>query len=167
MPFIAPLLAEAKALASTLTGTETQLQLPALPVIVKTPAMPLVVCPPKAREEGSWDLDSDSQGAIAIFRSPDGVPLGFALTGSKTEQQRELAQQMPDLLPPETGGVTGSSEPGDVTGNRYECDTCGYIYVPAEGDPEGGIAPGTPWEEIPDDWICPVCGAGKEAFSRM
>ena len=48
---------------------------------------------------------------------------------------------------------------------KYVCDTCGYIYDPAEGDPGNGIAPGTQWEDIPDDFTCPVCGVGKDGFS--
>lgn len=44
---------------------------------------------------------------------------------------------------------------------KYICESCGFIYDPLEGDPDGGIAPGTPYEEIPDDWSCPVCGASK------
>jgi len=48
---------------------------------------------------------------------------------------------------------------------KFECDACGYIYDPAEGDPDHGIAPGTLFENIPDDWICPLCGVGKESFS--
>ena len=47
---------------------------------------------------------------------------------------------------------------------KYECEPCGYIYDPELGDHDGGIEPGTPFEEIPDDWICPVCGVGKEEF---
>ncbi len=47
---------------------------------------------------------------------------------------------------------------------KYECP-CGYIYDPEAGDPEGGIAPGTAWEDIPEDWVCPVCGLGKDAFT--
>ena len=47
---------------------------------------------------------------------------------------------------------------------KYKCIVCGYIYDPVEGDPDGGIMPGTPFEEIPDDWVCPVCGVGKEDF---
>ena len=49
----------------------------------------------------------------------------------------------------------------------YECGICGYIYDPAIGDPDNGIAPGTPFEELPDDWECPVCGAPKEEFSPI
>ena len=47
---------------------------------------------------------------------------------------------------------------------QYLCDVCGYIYDEAVGDPDGGIAPGTPFEDIPDDWVCPECGATKVAF---
>ena len=47
---------------------------------------------------------------------------------------------------------------------RYQCDTCDYIYDPEEGDPENGIAPGTPFESLPDDWVCPICGAAKDEF---
>jgi rubredoxin len=47
---------------------------------------------------------------------------------------------------------------------KYVCDVCGYIYDPSEGDPESGIEPGVPFESLPADWICPVCGAPKEKF---
>jgi rubredoxin len=48
--------------------------------------------------------------------------------------------------------------------DKYECTVCGYVYDPAEGDPPSGVAPGMPFEKIPDSWVCPVCGAPKEAF---
>jgi rubredoxin len=47
---------------------------------------------------------------------------------------------------------------------KYECSVCGYVYDEAVGDPAAGIAPGTPWEELPDDWCCPLCGASKGEF---
>ena len=50
---------------------------------------------------------------------------------------------------------------------KYECLICGWIYDPKEGDPDGGIAPGTKFEDIPDDWECPVCGAKKSDFLAM
>jgi len=50
--------------------------------------------------------------------------------------------------------------------DKYECP-CGYIYDPAEGDVENGIPAGTPFEELPDDWTCPVCGLDKSAFSKI
>jgi rubredoxin len=51
-----------------------------------------------------------------------------------------------------------------ATTQKWICESCGFIYDPAEGDPDGGIAPGTGFEEIPDDWFCPVCGARKKDF---
>ena len=50
-------------------------------------------------------------------------------------------------------------------GGKWICDACGWIYDPAEGDTDGGIPPGTPFEESPEDWFCPVCGATKGDFS--
>jgi rubredoxin/flavin reductase (DIM6/NTAB) family NADH-FMN oxidoreductase RutF len=51
--------------------------------------------------------------------------------------------------------------------DKYQCTVCGYVYDPALGDPDGGIAPGTPFEKLPDDWVCPVCGAEKSQFEKM
>jgi rubredoxin len=48
---------------------------------------------------------------------------------------------------------------------KYVCDVCGYIYDPAAGDPDGKIPPGTAFEKLPDDWVCPMCGASKDNFS--
>ena len=50
---------------------------------------------------------------------------------------------------------------------KWECLICGYIYDEECGDLDGGIAPGTRWEDIPDDWLCPDCGAGKADFHRI
>ena len=47
---------------------------------------------------------------------------------------------------------------------KYVCEPCGYEYDPAVGDPDNGIAPGTAFEDIPEDWVCPLCGMGKEVF---
>ena len=49
---------------------------------------------------------------------------------------------------------------------KYECLRCGWIYDPAEGDPDSGIKPGTPFEDIPSSWKCPVCGASKSEFAE-
>ena len=51
-----------------------------------------------------------------------------------------------------------------TTKQLYICTSCGFIYDPAEGDPDGGVPPGTEFEDIPDDWFCPVCGARKSDF---
>ena len=50
--------------------------------------------------------------------------------------------------------------------DRYVCQICGYVYDPALGDPEAGIAPGTSFNDLPDDWVCPVCGATKSDFAK-
>ncbi len=60
---------------------------------------------------------------------------------------------------------TKKSETMDT--KKYQCDVCGYVYDPAVGDPDGGIAPGTPFENIPEDWVCPICGVDKSNFSAM
>lgn len=56
-------------------------------------------------------------------------------------------------------------EPGKMA--KFKCTVCGYIYDPEKGDPESGVNPGTPFEDLPDDWVCPVCGAGKEDFEEV
>jgi rubredoxin len=50
---------------------------------------------------------------------------------------------------------------------KYVCDACGYVYDPAAGDPDSGIEPGTAFEDIPADWVCPVCGVAKDMFSPV
>lgn len=50
---------------------------------------------------------------------------------------------------------------------KYECIVCGYIYDEAEGAPDDGIAPGTLWDDVPEDWLCPDCGVGKEDFEPI
>jgi rubredoxin len=47
---------------------------------------------------------------------------------------------------------------------RYVCEVCNYVYDPAEGDPENGVAAGVAFDDLPADWVCPLCGVGKEAF---
>lgn len=49
---------------------------------------------------------------------------------------------------------------------KYVCDVCGWEYDEEEGYPEGGIAPGTKWEDVPEDFVCPLCAVGKESFSK-
>ena len=52
----------------------------------------------------------------------------------------------------------------DAATQKWICESCGLIYDPAEGDPDGDVPPGTPFEDIPEDWYCPVCGARKQDF---
>jgi rubredoxin len=50
--------------------------------------------------------------------------------------------------------------------DKYVCTVCGYVYDPASGDPDNGVAPGTPFDKVPADWTCPVCGAAKDQFEK-
>lgn len=50
---------------------------------------------------------------------------------------------------------------------KWRCTICGYIYDPAEGDPDSDVPPGTAWEDLPEDWVCPQCGAPKEEFEMI
>ena len=50
---------------------------------------------------------------------------------------------------------------------KYLCTVCGYIYDPAKGDPENGVEAGTSFEDLPDAWVCPECGVGKESFEEV
>ena len=47
---------------------------------------------------------------------------------------------------------------------KYVCTVCGYIYDEAAGDPDNGVAPGTAWADVPEDWVCPLCSVGKDEF---
>jgi rubredoxin len=51
-------------------------------------------------------------------------------------------------------------------GDKYECTVCGYVYDPEAGDPDNNVSPGTAFESLPEDWVCPICGAGKDAFKK-
>lgn len=50
---------------------------------------------------------------------------------------------------------------------HFKCVVCGFIYDEAKGDPDSGLAPGTKWEDVPDSWVCPVCGVGKSDFEEV
>lgn len=60
-----------------------------------------------------------------------------------------------------------SGQPKKDLGPCYYCIPCGFVYDPEIGDPDGGIPPGTPFEDIDDDWICPICGVTKDLFEPM
>jgi len=59
------------------------------------------------------------------------------------------------------------SEQEKTTMNKWECTVCGYVYDPEVVDPDRGVEPGTPFEEIPNDWTCPVCVASKDMFEKI
>lgn len=145
LPYVAPLLAQALALAGTLTEEPTPLQLPALPVAVKTPALPLVVGQPPPGAQGVWELEPGDAEAQAVFRTSGGTDLGFALADTRTTEQKALAKRMPDLLlPAETSAVAGL--PPNSAPWRYVGATRTHFYDPVTGDSDGGnplASPGT------------------------
>jgi rubredoxin len=66
---------------------------------------------------------------------------------------------------PDHGSTLNFKE--ETTMDKWECLVCGYVYDPAEGDSDTGIPPGTSFEALPNDWICPDCGAGKDMFEKV
>ena len=60
--------------------------------------------------------------------------------------------------------LTAQNRKGAFDMQKYVCSVCGYVYDPEEGDPENDIEPGTRFEDLPEDWTCPLCGAGKDEF---
>lgn len=100
LPYVLPLMQQARALAATLAGNPTQVVYPAMPVVVKTPAWPTVVCPPPAQAVGQWvivDTDEALEARFVAQGNPDQL-LGFALQGKATTQRQALAAQVPALL---------------------------------------------------------------------
>ena len=90
LPFVLPIMHAARALASTLAGREQPLRYPAMPVVVKTPALPTVVCPPPAGAAGAWHTEREPGGIASRFLDADGRLLGFALTGAESSRKQEM-----------------------------------------------------------------------------
>jgi rubredoxin---NAD+ reductase len=98
LPYVMPLMQQARALAATLAGTPTQVVYPCMPVMVKTPACPTVVCPPLPHAEGEWQVATTDDGCDARFIGINGSTLGFALLGAATAQKQTLAAQVAGWL---------------------------------------------------------------------
>jgi rubredoxin-NAD+ reductase len=99
LPYVMPLMQQARALAATLAGSPTPVVYPAMPVVVKTPACPTVVCPPPVNAAVEWQVITTDEGCDARFIGVDGQVLGFALLGTATAQKQSLASQVTGLLP--------------------------------------------------------------------
>ena len=100
LPYVMPLMAQARALAATLNGSPTAVAYPAMPVTVKTPAWPTVVCPPPAGATGSWQVTQDDESLTALFVNPaqPDAPLGFGLQGKAVAQRQALASKLAPWL---------------------------------------------------------------------
>jgi flavin reductase (DIM6/NTAB) family NADH-FMN oxidoreductase RutF/rubredoxin len=69
---------------------------------------------------------------------------------------------------PETApSYVSAKKSGGSSARKYRCTICDYVYDPSHGDPEANIKPGTPFEELPDSWVCPICGVGKDKFEKV
>ncbi len=80
--------------------------------------------------------------------SPKAAPTYIAKAESKINKEKERKELVKKMV-------------------KYKCTVCGYIYDPEKGDPESGVNPGTSFENLPDDWVCPVCGVGKDDFEEL
>jgi rubredoxin-NAD+ reductase len=94
LPYVQPLMVQARALAATLTGTPTPVVYPAMPVMVKTPAHPVAVLPPKIGAAGGWQVECGDTGICALHLDASGRMQGFALTGSETSKRNTLAKEL-------------------------------------------------------------------------
>lgn len=84
-----------------------------------------------------------------------GLKIGFTVEESKQKEKSF----------PETGKKE-TIKRNDVL-KKYRCKVCGYIYEPEKGDPDNGIKPGTPFQDVPEDWVCPECGVNKNQFEEI
>ncbi len=100
LPFVMPIMFCARALASTLAGTQVQVSFPAMPVVVKTPSHPIISCPPHPRHEDQWQLtiDADKKGVKACYYDKQKLLLGFTLTGDKISEKQSLTKLLPSYL---------------------------------------------------------------------
>jgi rubredoxin-NAD+ reductase len=98
LPYVMPIMHAARALAATLAGKEQAVRYPAMPVMVKTPALATVVCPPPLDASGNWASTASDGGMQSLFRDKTGRLLGFALTGNAQSDKARLAKELEPLL---------------------------------------------------------------------
>lgn len=96
--YVLPLMNCARALAKTLAGTPTQVSYPVMPVMVKTPSLPIVTCPPLENSVGKWQIDGQSPHFKALFKDSEGNLLGYALTGDCVAEKMALNKELPAML---------------------------------------------------------------------
>lgn len=99
LPYVLPLMASARALAKTLAGEATPVSYGVMPVTIKTPACPVVVCPPPEELDGDWEVEEDGNSVRALFRDRDGALRGYALTGEVVKEKLKLNKELPALMP--------------------------------------------------------------------
>ena len=134
------------------------------------PAVFCIACTVLRRSHAG--LIPEDSGEVGAAAEP---ALGTDLAdGPASVRQHGLGQRDPSLLQilhhrqshglPEAAGEMNSNA---VTAAKYQCGPCGYVYDPEKGDPDSSIVPGTAFEDLPDDWSCPVCGVSKDMFEKI
>lgn len=96
--YVLPLMNSARALAKTLAGTETEVKYPVMPVMVKTPSLPIVTCPPAVGAKGNWEIDGHSPHLQALFKDSEGNLIGYTLTGERVAEKMKLNKELPAML---------------------------------------------------------------------
>lgn len=105
--------------------------------------------------EGTSEIQRIIISRFVMKQYKHGMPNLYELP--RIEVEREEKVEIPPI----------SLKTSEELGGKYRCTVCGYIYDPVKGDPDSGISPETPFEEIPDDWHCPVCGVSKDKFIKL
>ena len=95
--YVLPLMACARALAKTLAGERTEVKYGTMPVMIKTPCCPTAVCPPPPEADGEWHIEAEGSDVKALFRSPEGEVLGFAVTGRFAVEKQALSKEVPPI----------------------------------------------------------------------
>jgi len=114
----------------------------------------------EARVIGEWDAGTHTDFMGELIGAEvlgDGQPMTYAYY--RQVKRGTTPRTAPSYIEEK------KEKPGNMA--KYECSVCGYVYDPESGDPDGGIAPGTRFEDIPEDWVCPVCGASKSEFRKV
>ncbi len=96
--YVLPLMNSARALAKTLSGNDTEVTYPVMPVMVKTPSLPIVTCPPAQGSQGNWEIDGQSPHLQALFKGSTGDLLGYTLTGERVAEKMKLNKKLPAML---------------------------------------------------------------------
>lgn len=116
------------------------------------------VCPDCAVGKEDFEMVAISTSSVAAVASTD-TPATTATASSAASQEPAAPSAEPDVL--------GVSQTAETPFELWECIVCGWRYDESLGVPDEGIAPGTRWSDIPEDWVCPECGVGKEDFEMV
>jgi flavorubredoxin/rubredoxin len=125
----------------------------------------------KAAAFGCYGWSGESVKILRERLADAGFEVVDEYVRSNWNPNEEDFAQIPALVTSLVGRIEQVEKTNEAGGNgpmkKYTCDVCGYIYDPEVGDPDGGIAPGTAFEDIPEDWVCPICGATKANFTPL